>query len=276
MKRKEIAEQIVSKLKLGENEYSKEFRLNSEGIGYFVVDDLLDPTLANKCNELFPASNEMKFLNTFRERKYVSAQMDRHNNLLEDVLYAFQSPEVIKAVSKICNIPDLEADDILYAGGLSLMNKDCFLNPHLDNSHNAEIKKWRVLNALYYVSPNWNKDYGGNLELWPNSISKNPIEIVSKFNRLVVMATHYKSWHSVNKVQIDASRKCISNYYFSNYPLTEKDKFHVTIFNGRPNEIFKSVVLKTDAFLRMTLRKIFKNGIRRNPHYYKKSEEKQK
>ena len=84
------------------------------------------------------------------------------------------------------------------------------------------------------------------------------------------MATHDTSWHSVNKVEVDNSRCCISNYYFSDEPLKETDKFHVTKFRGRPGDTFTNIVLDFDANLRMFVRKLFKKGIRKNPHIYKK------
>jgi len=83
------------------------------------------------------------------------------------------------------------------------MAKDNFLHPHLDNSHDAERHRWRVLNFLYYVTPDWQLDNGGNLKLWPNGPDQEPLTIESKFNRLLVMATHDSSWHSVNEVKIN-------------------------------------------------------------------------
>lgn len=65
-----------------------------------------------------------------------------------------------------------------------------YLNPHLDNSHDAERERWRVLNLLYYVTPDWHLGDGGHLELWLDGPKKVPLHIESKFNRLVVMATH--------------------------------------------------------------------------------------
>ncbi|HMC00526.1 MAG TPA: 2OG-Fe(II) oxygenase, partial [Flavobacteriaceae bacterium] len=186
------------------------------------------------------------------------------------VIYAFQDKEVIDLIGKICDIESLYADGLLYAGGLSLMKKDNFLHPHLDNSHDAERERWRVLNLLYYVTPDWQKDNGGHLELWPNGSKKDPMLIESKFNRLIVMATHDSSWHSVNKVLANNSRCCISNYYFSDFPLKDTDKFHVTKFRGRPEDTFTNIILDFDASLRMLLRKLFKKGIRKNPHIYKK------
>jgi Rps23 Pro-64 3,4-dihydroxylase Tpa1-like proline 4-hydroxylase len=57
---------------------------------------------------------------------------------------------------------------------------------------------YRVLNLLYYVTPDWNPEFGGNLELWDNGPKESQRVIPAKFNRLALMATHEESWHSVS------------------------------------------------------------------------------
>lgn len=268
----EYSDLIYENLKSNQVSLTKFYRESESQIGYFFIDNLLPEPLALKCFEVFPDKSEMRCLKSLREYKHVSAQMDKHNKLLEQVLYAFQSPKIVKLIGDICDIDSLYADKSLYAGGLSLMAQDNFLHPHLDNSHDAERERWRVLNLLYYVTPHWQKENGGHLELWPNGPKKEPVLVESKFNRLIVMATHDRSWHSVNQVTKDGSRCCISNYYFSDVPLKNTDKFHVTKFRGRPEDTFTNLILDMDANLRMLIRKFFKKGIRKNPHVYKKSE----
>ena len=267
---KEISELIYKKIKAQQLVLTESYQASKNRIGYFNIDDLLPEEIAKKCFEVFPDKSEMRSLKSIREYKYVSAQMDAHDKLLEDVIYAFQNPKIVKLIRDICNVESLYADESLYAGGISLMAKDNFLHPHLDNSHDAERERWRVFNLLYYVTPDWETKNGGHLELWPNGPKKEPLVLESKFNRLIVMATHDTSWHSVNKVTVDRSRCCISNYYFSDTPLKETDNFHVTKFRGRPNDTFTNLVLDFDASVRMLLRKVFKKGIRKNPHIYKK------
>ena len=84
-----------------------------------------------------------------------------------------------------------------------------------------------------------------------------------------VMASHQKSWHSVSKVLNNVSRRCVSNYYFSNNPVYFNNKFHVTSFRGESSEKLRNVVLKIDSNLRMKLRKIFKKGVKENTHKYR-------
>lgn len=265
-----IASFIADSLEKNRDELASTFNSAKNKIGYFILDDILPEDLVMNIYKSFPRTDDAVLKKNIREHKYVAYQMDKYDKLLEETIYAFQDARVVQLIGEICNLKDIYPDEQLYAGGLSIMKKGNFLNPHLDNSHDKDRNKWRVLNLLYYVTPNWKEEYGGNLELWPNEMSGNQIIIPSKFNRLVVMATHQNSWHSVSKVTEDASRCCVSNYYFSNGPHRITDKFHVTSFRGRPTERLKDLVLQTDTSLRSFLRKFFKKGVRENPHKYQK------
>ena len=125
---------------------------------------------------------------------------------------------------------------------------------------------------LYYVTPNWEDENGGHLELWPTGLKGKQITLYSRFNRLAVMATHHNSWHSVSPVVVNNERKCVSNYYFSKEALLPKDTFHVTSFRARPGQKVKDFILTVDSALRMGVRKVFKKGIKENPHMYKKED----
>ena len=135
----------------------------------------------------------------FFQRKKKPAKLYTLPNILSDITYAFHDKKIINLISEITKINNLYADENLYAGGLSIMSKNDFLNPHIDNSHDIHRRHYRRLNLLYYVAKDWNINDGGNLELWNTKVSIQKT-IFSKFNRLVVMNTDRKSWHSVSKV----------------------------------------------------------------------------
>ncbi len=237
------------------------------------IDSLLPEAAALEIFRAFPDKSKMMLKKSLREFKYVAAQMNQYNPLLEEIIYAFQDPRILQIVEEITGIKEMIRDEHLYAGGISLMAKGNYLEPHLDNSHDKDRQNYRVLNLLYYVTPDWQSGYGGNLELWDSGPKATPREIESRFNRLVLMATHERSWHSVNPVQYDGSRCCVSNYYFSAKPLDPHEYFHVTSFRGRPEEPVKDLVLRADIAVRMGLRKVFKKGVRENPHVYKRPDD---
>lgn len=269
--RDDLAQFIVEKI-IGQKETVKAHYLKTQGkIGYFFIDDLLPQSITKELYDVFPKAKDMVLKKSIRENKYIAAQMNEYHPLLEEIIYAFQNEKVVELIGEICGIKEAIPDEFLYAGGISMMGKGQFLNPHLDNSHDKERARWRVLNLLFYITPDWQESYGGNLELWPNGLKEKPIVIHSKFNRLAVMATHNKSLHSVSPVLFEGYRCCVSNYYFSKTPLLSTDTFHVTSFRGRPENKLNDIILKTDTWLRMMIRKVFKKGIKDNPHVYKKN-----
>jgi Rps23 Pro-64 3,4-dihydroxylase Tpa1-like proline 4-hydroxylase len=240
----------------------------ASGCSYFIIDDLLDPELVHEIYSRFPHPSSMMVRKSLREYKYVAAQMDRFDPMLEEIVFAFQELNVLHEIEKIV-CKTLFPDDRLYAGGISLMSHNHFLNPHLDNSHDADRKLYRALNLLFYVTPNWSTDSGGHLELWLGGVKKSPQLIESRFNRLVVMSTNESSWHSVSAVKSDR-RCCVSNYYFSNSSPGARDYFHVTTFRGRPNQPVRDVLLMADNLVRGGIRKIFRRGVFKTRHIYKK------
>jgi Rps23 Pro-64 3,4-dihydroxylase Tpa1-like proline 4-hydroxylase len=212
----------------------------------------------------------MMLRKSLRELKYVTAQMDRCASLLQEIVFAFQDPRVVAAVARATALEALEPDSKLYAGGVSLMGQGHYLNPHIDNSHDMDRARYRVLNLLYYASPDWRIEDGGNLELWPRGMRAEPVTLHSKFNRLVVIATNRSSWHSVSEVRTDRSRTCVSNYYFSPVSPEGADYFHVTSFRGRPEQPLRDLLLRADAMLRALVRKLRPGGVVRTRHYYKR------
>ncbi|WP_261222228.1 2OG-Fe(II) oxygenase [Ancylothrix sp. D3o] len=205
-------------------------------------------------------------MSSFREKKYTSKSLNKFPQIISDATFAFQTPEVIAEIAHICGFKNLIADPYLYAGGISAMAKNHYLNPHIDNSHDAEQQFYRRLNLLYYVTPGWQADFGGNLEVWDAKVLK-PLEIPSLFNRLVVMETHRHSYHSVNRVRVEGVRCCVSNYYFQKESLEEKDYFHVTSYVARPEQPFRRLVSKVDNSLRTLLRQILPKGVGKKDLY---------
>lgn len=214
---------------------------------YFFIDDLLDPSLTRHIFESFPDKKDLNFRDTFREKKYTSQTFK--SEVLNDITYSFQEANVIGAIEEITGIKNLIHDKSLYAGGISRMDKGHFLNPHIDNSHNASRSLYRRLNLLFYVTPDYDAAFGGNLELWDKKV-RIPLKIGSPFNRLVVMETNKQSWHSVDEVTADINRCCVSNYLFTKESPDSSDYYHVTSFLGRPNQKLRRIYGRLDNFMR--------------------------
>jgi len=225
---------------------------------HFVIDNVLPIPVCQKIYEAFPKDGE-GFYNreSFREKKRTSALLDSYDPIIAAITYALQDEEIVKKISNLVGFDKIIPDPMLYAGGLSMMFKGDFLNPHIDNSHDAKRKNFRRLNLLYYVAPNWTIENGGNFELWDEA-RETPKTIVSAFNRLVVMNTNKTSWHSVSPVLVNGPRCCVSNYYFSEISPDLSEYYHVTSFSGRPEEKFKRALSAIDNALRNGVSKALK------------------
>jgi len=270
--REELADIIVSRLENGAEQIRFDL-LSEKGIKtqYCAIDDLLPEATARKFFDVFPPVAKMRLLDSFREKKYTSKSLEQFDPLIADITFAFQDERVIKKVGELTGIKDAVGDPHLYAGGISAMERGHFLNPHIDNSHDGEQKNYRVLNLLYYITPDWKPENGGNLELWDEKVTT-PVEIPSLFNRLVLMSTNEKAWHSVNEVRADGVRCCISNYYFSPHSPNGYETSHVTYFMARPEQKLRRLVTKLDSDLRSAVRKIKKSGFGKKDIYEGKAD----
>ena len=258
--REQLVDLIIERLDRNSDAIKADFAADKGVAAHFTaIDDLLPYEVARRVSDAFPQPGEMRLMDTFRERKHTSKSLDKFDPLMSDITFAFQDERVIARVAELTGIRDAVGDPHLYAGGLSAMSRGHFLNPHLDNSHDGEQKNYRVLNLLYYITPDWRPENGGNLELWDERVTKS-IEIPSLFNRLVLMGTNDRSWHSVNEVKFDGVRRCVSNYYFSPHSPNGYETTHVTYFMARPEQKLRRVLTKLDSELRTKLRKVKKDG----------------
>ena len=256
MNRKEFAKLIINRLNdQNIDDLQKNFKKTSP-INHIVIENLLPTEIAAKLDSSFPEKNNLKLRSETQERKYSAVEWDVKSKIIEECLYSFQDKKVIKAISKISKIDDLSGDPELYAGGVSYMDKDCFLNPHIDNSHDRLRERYRRLNLLYYVSIDWNiNKNGGELMLFPNGIKSTPVLIPPIFNSLVIMRTDNKSLHGVSKINSnDAARKCISNYYFSHSSPLGKNYYHSTSFRGFKGEKIKDYYFRFNSLLRTSIK----------------------
>jgi len=106
-------------------------------------------------------------------------------------------------------IPGLVCDPELVGGGWHCIPRGGFLKTHVDFNHlNGYTRR---LNLLLYLSPGWDRSWGGELRLCDRVIE--PL-----FNRCVVFETSEKSWHGHPEPLTcpeGESRNSIALYYYT-------------------------------------------------------------
>jgi Rps23 Pro-64 3,4-dihydroxylase Tpa1-like proline 4-hydroxylase len=267
-KRDQLVNLIINRLNEAERSLQRQFleSVGDVGVRYCFVDDLLPEKTAQSIYDVFPDVDSMRLMKSFREQKYTSKSFEKFNPLMGDITFAIQDPRVVAVIERITGIKNQIPDEHLYAGGLSVMGRDHFLGPHIDNSHDSDRIYYRTLNLLYYVSPDWKRENGGNLELWDKSVRRH-VTIDSKFNRLAIMETNPWSWHSVSKIGVERLRYCISNYYFSAVSPIGRDYFNVTSFSARPEQKVRRALAWVDNRLRQAVRVVVPQGVGKKDIY---------
>jgi len=128
---------------------------------------------------------------------------------------------------------------MIEGGGIHQSESGGYLNIHADFTVHPHKKTWRRrVNVLVYLNKDWNKSYGGALELWEKDMSKCTVKIEPVFNRIAIFNTDEDSYHGFPdpiKCPKEVTRKSIALYYF-----TEEDKKSfkrkATNYKARPSD----------------------------------------
>lgn len=248
---------VIKKIKDNEEIIKKRwFACSNLYTKYTFIDNFLDKDLFNELLKYDLSTNNHfnKYRNLY-EYKYYSNHISKEFKLIDQLNKIFKEKSLLKYFEHLFNIPSLNSDPSNYAGGISLMEKNHFLNPHIDNSHLANKKLYRRLNLLFYINKkSWSLLDGGNLEIWNQSVKKFKT-ILAKGNRLVIMETNLNSWHSVSKIKSSNKRVCLSSYYYSPESPENYDYYHVTKFAGRPNQLILRCIFPIANIFRYFVRK---------------------
>ena len=251
--KEQLTDLIVQRLNEAKEDMKKQFFFEHpiKVARYFALDNLLPTEVAETIYANFPKPSQMKLLRLPGKIKLKYSHLKDASSLLQDINFAIQDPRVVAVIEEITEIKNQVPDTSRFAGGISTLLKGYYINPHLDNSHNVERKNhYRTVNVLYYVSPHWRRENGGNYELWDASVNHH-ILVPCLFNRLVVMETNRTSWHAVNPVLCDEPRCCVFNYFFSEQsPEGEAYFFSAPSFRARPEQtVRRTVGFVKDAIL---------------------------
>jgi hypothetical protein len=164
-----------------------------------------------------------------------------------------QTPEFLNLMSEITGIPDLMYDAEYHGGGTHENLHGQKLYTHVD--FNYHPKGWhRRLNLIVYLSPEWEQEWGGNLELhsnpWDTSTDRGKT-LSTAFNQAVLFETSEHSWHGFGPINLPEDRRHLSRKSFAIYmytmdrPADQTAAAHLTVYvpPGMPDDVHPGSVL---------------------------------
>ena len=144
-----------------------------------------------------------------------------------ELLKFMASKELAEICAKHFSIPDLEADPFYDGGGLTVTGVGKHLRYHFDFPYSNIAKKYRVVNALLYLS---DPDIvGGELHLIDPETGTVEARVEPKFGTLAIFATSNGSPHGVSKIY-KHPRISINSYFYAEKPLDDRVKPTKTVW----------------------------------------------
>jgi Rps23 Pro-64 3,4-dihydroxylase Tpa1-like proline 4-hydroxylase len=211
--------------------------LNSKPFPNIVLDDFINPEIANQCfvelknydgwgfespsNEYMKSHQVNKFYSpwSLENLEYLQQSAPTVYNTLQ----YFNSEPFLKFLSELTGIENLIADPSFSGGGCHKINTGGKLSLHVDYNLNDK-NQFRVLNLLLYLNPDWKEEWEGALELWDNQSKKCAHKILPLFNRAAIFTLSDNSIHG-HPVPLncpeDIQRYSLALYYFIEKPNQE-------------------------------------------------------
>jgi len=146
-------------------------------------------------------------------------------------------------LSRKLGIDNLIWDDNMHGGGIHCMRPGGALSVHADFNREGEL--FRRANVIVYLNDYWQSSWGGELELWNDTVTKCCEVVRPSLGRTVFFETIKTGFHGVAEVKCpyDITRNSFSAFYYTKEPPPNWDgTSHSTIFRYRPNEKFKQYV----------------------------------
>jgi Rps23 Pro-64 3,4-dihydroxylase Tpa1-like proline 4-hydroxylase len=219
----------------------------AEPFPFVCIDNFLQHEFAQQVAAQYPSFEEAGRLgrkfNAVNERLKVQiTNADLFPSAIRNLSDALASPWWLEKLETITGIRNLLSDSSLSGGGIHVTGSGGRLDVHVDFNVFGEQRWHRRLNVLLYLNQDWSPEWGGNLELWNESVSKCWHSFSPLFNRLVLFETSEISYHGVTPVTgpVDVLRKSFAAYYYTNEAPADWDgRSHSTIFRARPDERFR-------------------------------------
>lgn len=220
----------------------REKYLNANPFPSIYMDDFFDQDFLKELLEEFPdlSNNADYVFNDANQGKLATKGEYKLGEKATELIRFMNSQPFLDFLTSITGIENLLPDPTLAGGGYHEIKPGGYLKVHADFNKHPDYLLDRRLNVLVYLNENWDESYGGNFELWNETMTRCEAKILPLFNRVAMFSTTSKSYHGhPNPLTCpeDRSRKSIALYYYTNgRPQHEVEEFledHSTIFKAR-------------------------------------------
>jgi Rps23 Pro-64 3,4-dihydroxylase Tpa1-like proline 4-hydroxylase len=188
------------------------------------IPDFLPQDLALAARDAFPKADDIPWYTSDHDKARKRYQFeDRYiPPLLRSIVSAFSSSRFLLFLEELTGIPSLIPDPHMIGGGMHLVQTGGLLEVHADFNWYHKMQLHRRVNALWYLSDDWDDAWGGALEFWDPKTRKSVDAAFPYCNSLAVFSTGSDSLHGQPLPLATPEgkfRRALNFYYYTSAPI---------------------------------------------------------
>ena len=205
---------------------NKKIYVKNKPFPHIYFDNFLPKKIALSLSKDYPKINEIekidknwKIHKNENNLRYLLEDSSLFKKNLKVFSMLTNSRKFLLFLETLTGLESIIPDPYFVGGGAMTTGTGGFLNIHADFNYHHKLQSWRRLNVLFYLTPNWKKKWGGQLELWSKNKKKKIKEIDPLFNRVVIFNTTSESFHGQPIPTIcpkNVYRNVFSAFYYTN------------------------------------------------------------
>lgn len=226
MKNQSLLKQAALDLAQRIREAELQVEFFAEPFKHLVLDDAIDADLVDSCLNFFPTLDDptWEFSNIpgieIKARTTWKSEFDIPEGII-DTVRILNSAQVLLAMSSLFEIPKLMPDPYFTGGGLNCTSSGGLLDVHVDGNYHDASGLNRRMNAILYLNPNYQPEWGGEFGIFDDDGTTLVKSIAPLHNRMVVFDSHDRSFHGLPhpiKFPEQDPRRSIILYYYTAAP----------------------------------------------------------
>jgi len=226
--------------------------LKAQPFNHIIIDDFWTAEAAEALYSDYPDYNapvwNAHYQNAIEDKKACN-HWDKFPATTYKAFNYLNSQPFVDIIESVTGNTGIYADIGLHGGGWHCHSKGGKLNIHLDYSIHPKLQLERHYNLIVYMTPDWNPEWGGGLELWSHGDAgpkERIVTVENRFNRAVLFDTTQYSWHGLpDDLTCPAGvyRRSMAVYYLTD-PNTDADPRGKALFAPHKEQANDPAVLE--------------------------------
>jgi Rps23 Pro-64 3,4-dihydroxylase Tpa1-like proline 4-hydroxylase len=187
---------------------------------HLILEGLVDPaTIAAAEAQELQRALDLKVNKGNRMIKAESPEVD--GQAANEILDSLLTPEFVAFLEELTGISGLIPDPTHAWAGIHVSPPGSQQALHRDFRLHPVNGLYHRVNVLVFLNSDWEKEYGGELELWPGRTGGGEKQVLPLAGKVVIFETTPTSFHGVpdpTRCPPGRARLSLASYYYTDYP----------------------------------------------------------